>query len=619
LGGKTVTATRLVEAVEARPTGEAPTTATGPANAKPGSGAGWWVVAALVLGYAMQVAWRLWLARTVWTPVAHGDEDRYLVAARVLVGGPGGTGTDTAAFRRLGYPLVLAPIYWFTHDPWRVYHSAQALGIAINTLTFPLAYAFARRVFGVERRLALGLGFVVAALPAVAYYSEFALTDSIFAPLGLAWFLLLHLWLTGRRSWTRVAGAVGSGAVVGFIYAVHVRGIIMIAIHLALVAYLLVTRRGGWRLPVASALAAALLTRLDWVSEHLIGNRLAYGGVEPDNRLWTRLTTARDLVHILCDASGQIWYSGVGTYGIAAVGIVVAWYRIRGRQADETDRAQRIVLAMVFATTVLIALSSTAALPADGRVSNHAYPRYIAFLMPIYVMLGVLALWRVGRRRAFALVVPAAVMILVGTFLVLARLPELKSEWFHPFDTPEVSFLTNTWDILPVAKATAIGLVLLAVFAFVLSAPLSARLGIAGLTGILVLNVVCMAVVNAKSLRGMVVLEYSTAPKLVANLHIGPGDVVAYDKRVWLGPKLNHQREIYWAKPEEFDDFKGESPPADATVVIAPWFGDHGKGDWKGQLHGWTRVAGDPVNRWTAWFRDGDPRLSGPIDMGNGR
>jgi hypothetical protein len=578
----------------------------------------WWIVAALVVGYLVQVAWRLWLARTVWTPVAHGDEDRYLVAARALAGGPGGTGTDTVAFRRLGYPLLLVPIYWFTNDPWRVFHAAQAIGAAINALTFPLAYVFARRVFGAERRLALGLGFVAATLPAVAYYSEFALTDAIFAPLGLAWLLLLHLWLTGRKSWTRAVGAVGAGVVIGFVYAVHVRGIVMLAIHLGLLALLVLMRRSDWRLPVASAVSAILVSRLDWLSEQLIGNRLAYGGVEPDSRLWTRLTNARDIVHILCDAAGQIWYSGVGTYGLAAVGLIVTWQRLRGRAAEVTDRPQRLVLGTAFVTMVLIALSSTAALPTDGRVSNHAYPRYVAFLLPIFVMLGALALIRAGRRRALHLVGAASVVVLAGTFLVLARMPELGSEWFHPFDTPEISFLTNTWDILPVAKATVIGLVLLAVFAFVLSATRSALLVTAGLVGVLALNVVGLSVVNAKSLRPMVANEYSHAPRLVADLHIGPADVVAYSTHVWLGPRLNHQREIYWATPLDFDD-RTSDPPSAATVVIAPWGGENGNGDWEGLKSGWRRVAGDPFNKWAAWFRDSDPRLDGPISKGNGR
>jgi hypothetical protein len=61
------------------------------------------------------------------------------------------------------------------------------------------------------------------------------------------------------------------------------------------------------------------------------------------------------------------------------------------------------------------------------------------------------------------------------------------------------------------------------------------------------------------------------------------------------------------------------SPPtAEATVVIAPW-NIGGTADWNGDTFGWQRVAGDPVRHWAVWFRTSDPRLSGPISMGNGR
>ena len=69
-----MTATRSVGTIESRPSGGgAPVTVREPERPKPTPNRGWWIVAALVLGYVIQVAWRLWLARTVWTPVAHGD------------------------------------------------------------------------------------------------------------------------------------------------------------------------------------------------------------------------------------------------------------------------------------------------------------------------------------------------------------------------------------------------------------------------------------------------------------------------------------------------------------------------------------------------------------------
>jgi hypothetical protein len=569
----------------------------------------WWVLAALVLGYLLQLAWRLWLARSAWTPIAHADEDRYLLSARVLAGGPGGLGNDTAAFRKMGYPLLLAPIYRATSNPFTAYHAAQAIGGAINALTFPLAYLFGRRVLQIERRwLALALAFTAATLPAVVYFSEFALTDAIFAPIGLGWLLLLHGWLAGRRPLTRLLAAMGSGAVVGYAYVVHVRGAIMLGIHLLVLLVAVVVQRKWWRVAAASALTAAVVVQLDWVTTHLVGNRLVAGGNEPQGRLWTRLTTAGGLVHTFCDAVGQIWYAGVATWGLAAIGLVVAVARIRDRDVNTVNRTQRIILAIALVTTVVIAISSAAALPNDGRVSNHAYFRYIAFLMPVWVVLAGSALYRAGRGRAFQLVGRAAALLAIGAFFVLSQMTEVTLERFQAFDTPETSFMTYSWDNLPAANATLVALILLVLLALTLAAPRSRRAAVLALTAVLAIDVAAMMVINYRLIQPIADAEYATGPELVRDLHIGPADVVVSSKFVSLGARLNHQREVYWDRVPEFDSRKGD-PPADATVVIAPWH-SRNHDDWDGTSLGYERIAGDRVNEWALWLRDTDPRAS---------
>jgi hypothetical protein len=579
----------------------------------------WWLLAALAVCFLLQLGWRLWLARSVTTPVAHADEDRYLLSARVLAGGPGGLGNDTDAFRRMGYPLLLAPIYRFTSNPWTVYHAAQAVGCVVNALAFPLGYLFGRRVLGIERRwLALGLAFVAAMLPAAVYYSEFALTDVLFAPIGLGWLLLLHGWLTARAGWSRWLTALGAGALVGYTYAIHVRGAIMLAIHLAVLFLVVVVRRSRWRVAALSAFVALVLSQVTWLTDHVVGNRLVTGGVEPQTRLSQRLLTAGGLVHTLCDAFGQIWYAGVATWGLAAVGLVVAVARIRGTDVDQVDRPQRVIIGVAFATTVLIALSSSAALPNDARVSNHAYFRYIAFLMPVWVILAGAALYRSGRRRALALVGRAAALIAAGGFVVLSRMTDVITERFQAFDTPETSFLTNAWHSLNVGNATIVGLVLLTVLALAFAAPRSRRAVPLALAGVLLLDVAAMAVVNVKLTGPMARAEYATGPQLVRDLHIGPADVVVSAHKTSLGARLNHQREVYWARVPEFEHLVAD-PPDDATVVVAPWH-SRNKDDWDGSFLGWTKVAGDPVQEYAVWFRDTDPRLTdGSITWHGGR
>lgn len=577
----------------------------------------WLIVALVVLGYLAHVAWRVWLARSVNTPVAHADEDRYLLSARVLAGGPGGLGNDTAAFRRMGYPLLLAPIYQFTNDPFKVYHAAQIFGAFFNALTFPLAYLFARRVLHHTRLIGFGLAFVAAALPAVVYYGEFTLTDVLFAPIGLAWLLLLHAWWTGRTPLTRRLAAVGAGVVVGYAYVVHVRGLIMLGVHVLALLVAAYVKRSRWKAALASLVVALVVTRIDWVAQSVVGDTLIRGGREPQTFVIGRLTDPQGWVRILFDAVGQVWYAGVATWGLGAIGFIVAFARMRGEEPDDerggiVDDAQRFTIATALGTLGAIAVASAAALPIDGRISNHVYFRYIAFLMPIFVMVGAGALLGARRSTAFWLVRRAVVLIVVTGVVVLSQFTEFFRQWFHPFDTPETSFLSANWRHLAVSKASLAALALLVVLAFLMSRPsrITARarqVMAVGVVGVLLINVVAMEVINAKSIRPMAEAEYRDAPRLVHDLGIGPGDIVATSSRVSLGGRLNHQREVYWRGVIEFDHLN-TSPPADATVVIAPWK-SRNKDDWDGTDLGWARVGDAPRNEWAVWLRADDPRV----------
>jgi hypothetical protein len=581
----------------------------------------WLIVGLVVLGYLVHVAWRVWLARSVNTPVAHADEDRYLLSARVLAGGEGGLGNDTAAFRRMGYPLLLSPIYQFTSDPFKVYHAAQIFGAFFNALTFPLAYVFARRVLHHRRRLGLGLAFVAAALPAVVYYGEFTLTDVLFPPIGLAWLLLLHGWWTGRTPLNRSLAAAGAGAVVGYAYVVHVRGLIMLGVHVLALLAATYVKRSRWKTALASLVVALLVTRIDWLAQNIVGDRLIRGGKEPQTFVLGRLTDPQGWVHILVDAIGQIWYAGVATWGLGAIGFLVVYARARGDQLDDergrgVDDGQRFVLTTALAALVAIAITSAAALPNDGRISNHVYFRYIAFLMPVFVMVGAGTLFGASRTTAMWLVRRAAVLIVATGVVVLTQFNEWVPQWFHPFDTPETSFLSKNWSHLAVSKASLSALVLLAVLALLMSRPgrpsaRTPRVMAAGLAAVLLVNVVAMEVTNFKSVRPMARAEYQDAPRLVRDIGVGRGDVVATSSRVSLGGRLNHQREVYWSSVIQFDHLNS-SPPADATVVIGPWH-SRNDDDWDGTGLGWTRVGDDTKNEWAVWLRSDDPRIAAAL------
>ncbi|MEU6752286.1 hypothetical protein ABZ914_39225, partial [Spirillospora sp. NPDC046719] len=146
-----------------------------------------WLLAA---GFAAQVCVRLWFARARTGPVANPDETGYLLAARLLSGGHGGDMSGNT-FYQGGYPALLVPAYWFSHDPVTVYTIALAINAVVGAALFPLGYVAARR-FRLSRRTALPLAWGAALLPATTFFGEFVLADAVLPTIVLAWLCLLH-------------------------------------------------------------------------------------------------------------------------------------------------------------------------------------------------------------------------------------------------------------------------------------------------------------------------------------------------------------------------------------------------------------------------------------------
>ncbi len=77
----------------------------------------------LVAGWLAQAGLRAWLSRTQTVPLATPDESAYLIAARVLAGGVPANFSYSTLYPA-GYPLLITPVYWFTHDPAAVYRTS---------------------------------------------------------------------------------------------------------------------------------------------------------------------------------------------------------------------------------------------------------------------------------------------------------------------------------------------------------------------------------------------------------------------------------------------------------------------------------------------------------------
>jgi hypothetical protein len=251
---------------------------------------------------------------------------------------------------------------------------------------------------------------------------------------------------------------------------------------------------------------------------------------------------------------------------------------------------------------VLIACASSASLPTnDHRINYYAYPRYIHFLFPVWLMAGVVALRAADSRRLRVLAASATGVVLFCASVVYLRLQFNKAYIFLPFDMPETTFLSGEWSAIRVVRPTLIALV---VFAGLVVALPRRRLAAVAVVGVAALQFGVLVASVEHITKPMTVDQYrADTPRLVRDLGLGPGDVVAVSRETQWYLAWNVMREVSWNQVLLFDS-SHEGPPAGANIIIAPY------GYTDGQARNWAGkpafhvLAVDSHHHWAVWRRN---------------
>ena len=326
-------------------------------------------------------------------PLANPDETAYLIAARVLAGGPGADLSGSTLYPG-GYPLLITPVYWFTSNPATVYHAVMMINAAISAAIMPLGYLACRRL-GLDRPAAYGVATVAALVPAGFFYSQYAMTDAVFPVITLAWLLATHSWLTASSARGRYAAAAGSALLAGFAYMVHSRGLVLLAGYAAVGAFI------AWRRPAArGSVAAAALIALGvagaaWGLNHYLASAIYPEGARSlSGQMASRLHSVQGTIHVFEMAAGQLWRLVLDSWGIAGIGLVAA-LAVVARRDVRTDL--RIMAGLAVAVTAVIACTAPAALPSD-QSQTWASGRYLDGMIVTFFLAGAVVLLRAGLR-----------------------------------------------------------------------------------------------------------------------------------------------------------------------------------------------------------------------------
>jgi hypothetical protein len=558
-----------------------------------------WVVL-LVAGWLCQAGLRAWFGRMQVMPLANPDETAYLIAARVLAGGPGADLSGSTLYPG-GYPLLITPVYWFTSNPATVYHAVLMINAAISAAIMPLGYLVCRRL-GLDRPAAYGVAAVAALVPAGFFYSQYAMTDAVFPVITLAWLLATHSWLTASSARGRYAAAAGSALLAGFAYMVHSRGLVLLAGSAAIGAFM------AWRRPDPKtsrrSVAAAALIALATVGAAWTLNRYLAAAIYPEGarslsgQMTTRLHSVQDMIHVFEMAVGQLWRLVLDSWGIAGIGLVAA-LAVIVRRGVRTDL--RIMAGLAVAVTAAIACIAPAALPAN-QTQTWASGRYLDGMIIVFVLAGAVVLLRAGLRPILACAAcVTALFVLAAVTVAIYAGPSLPTVAFgSAFNFAEPAVLTQNWTQASVLLATAVTLGLLAAWiGFTLAARRwRAVVPVFGACVAAVSLVALIQMTSQISRAGTVQAESVNVPVSASGVRPGEQVAVASDVRWQAWVPLAYQ--VSWTKLQFFNP--ASQPPAGVTVVEMPWSaGQSAQASWPHAPVGWRVVASNQAGHWVLW------------------
>jgi len=315
----------------------------------------------VAVGWLLEAGLRVWFSHAQSVPLANPDESAYLIAGRVLAGGPA-TDFSYSTLYQAGYPLLIAPVYWFTSNAVAVYHSVLVINAAISAALMPLAYVMGRRL-GLNRPTAYAVGAVTALLPAGVFYAEYAMTDAIYPALVLAWLLTVHSWLTARTVRGQYAAAAGSALLAGYAYAVHSRGTVIVLGYVAVGALVAWRRLAPRRTVVAAALVLVATVGAGWLLDRYLSSTMYPEGTRDlSAQAASTLRSVHGAINVSQMAAGQLWRLVLDSWGLAGIGLFAA-VAVMVRPRFRADL--RIMAALSVAVTAITAATAPAALPQD--------------------------------------------------------------------------------------------------------------------------------------------------------------------------------------------------------------------------------------------------------------
>lgn len=355
--------------------------------------------------------------------VYYPDEFGYWASAAKWVGYDWSSLTALSSYYSFGYSVLLAPILKVCGDGVTAYRTAVALNMLLLAASMPMLYGILRRLFPETPRMSATCAVGIALFyPVWNFYAQTTLAEGLLFFLYIAIAYLMACTVSGVRLGTLLL-LVG-----GLIYIclVHMRTI-GIAAAAVVVLLLRLWREPAYRRKMLIGFIALAIGAVCGVLMYFTVLRSVYGNTDRELLAVNAIAgqfgrvlavcSGDGLQRFVCGCIGKLYYLGAASFGLVyytlaylcqkSIGFV---RKIRSRRVITAEEWMSLFLLLSFAGQFLV---TAVYMNNPRRVDEVVYGRYNDYLVPIFMGIGVMLLYRrrsLGRSTAAVIALQSAML-----------------------------------------------------------------------------------------------------------------------------------------------------------------------------------------------------------------
>ncbi len=353
--------------------------------------------------------------------IYYPDEFGYWASAAKWVGYDWSSLTALSSYYSFGYSVLLAPILKVCGDGVSAYRTAVALNMLLQAAAMPMLYGILRRLFpetpGMSATCAVGIALFY---PVWNFYAQTTLAEGLLFFLYIAIAYLMACTVSDVRLGTLLL-LVG-----GLIYIclVHMRTI-GIAAAAVVVLLLRLWREPAYRRKMLIGLIVLAVGAVCGVMMYFTVLRSVYGNTDRELLAVNGITgqfsrvlavcTSEGFRRFVCGCTGKLYYLGAASFGL--VYYTLAYLGQKGVDFIRKIRSGRVITAEEWMSLFLLMsfagqfLVTAVYMNNPRRVDEVVYGRYNDYLVPAFMGIGVIILYRcrsLGRNTAAAIALQTA-------------------------------------------------------------------------------------------------------------------------------------------------------------------------------------------------------------------